>query len=473
MEELGYTTFDLIKQYMEDVCADEKSKYFGLLTPAQIQYLISDTSDREKETIKDGFLSGEVLILIGTETIKEGINLQENATVMYIVNSEFSPVKVMQLQGRIWRQGNNWENCFIINVLARRSLDAFVYSKLDLKITAVREMLDSDVYEMDATQFTMDANQIKVELTTDVTQLVKIGWIEKEKELSTILKVEKIKLEALKGIEENYENALESSQSLKKTFNEMSEQLSVALTSKMIAKIQSSEDSKTRDKDIEKAQKKSKKPLTEAQILKIRKGIKKMTEVKAEEKIGEEEKYMIDFQHIDLEKAPYVALSTQLRKLLDEYLVVEQQYEFIKGIDDTRNQSLSGVTVAKRKEITEAKTLFESLKKEITDEHVDITKLGFKNRLIRVMREVSDGYYEERHNWYRVNFDQFEEDVDKLVGGRGISKTLGDYAMYVEADKKKIGDVPKEIKNQTRKFNKAEALKNDVEGQKKLLRSEI
>jgi len=66
--------------------------------------------------------------------------------------------------------------------------------------------------------------------------------------------------------------------------------------------------------------------------------------------------------------------------------------------------------------------------------------------------------------------EKFEKDVDKLVGGKGISKTLGDYAMYVEADKKKIGDVPKEIKNQTRKFNKAEALKNDVEGQKKLLR---
>lgn len=77
------------------------------------------------------------------------------------------------------------ENCFIINVLARKSLDAFVFSKLDKKITAVREMLDSDVYEMDATQFTMDAQQIKIELTTDVKQLVKIGWIEREKLLES------------------------------------------------------------------------------------------------------------------------------------------------------------------------------------------------------------------------------------------------------------------------------------------------
>jgi len=470
---VNYTTFDLIKQYMEDVCADEKSKYFGLLTPAQIQYLISDTTDKDKETIKDGFLSGEVLILIGTETIKEGINLQENATVMYIVNSEFSPVKVMQLQGRIWRQGNNWENCFIINVLARRSLDAFVYSKLDLKITAVREMLDSDVYEMDATQFTMDANQIKVELTTDVEQLVKIGWIEKEKELSTILKVEKIKLEALKGIEENYENALESSKSLKETFNEMSEQLSLALTSKMIGKIQKAENNKNKDEAIEKAQKKSKKPLTEVQIQKIRKGIKPTTEAQAEAKIGDEEKYMIDFQHIDLEKAPFVALSTQLRKLLEEYLVVEQQYEFIKSLEDTKSQSTSSskVTVAKKKEILEAKTLYNSIEKEITDPSIDITKLGFKNRLLRVMRGVSGEKYEGYRYWYSVDYEKFEKDVDLLVGGKGISKTLGDYAMYIEADKKKIGDVPKEIKKQEKKFNKAEADKNDVEGQKKILKA--
>ena len=47
-----------------------------------------------KGVIKNKFLSGEVLILMGTETIKEGINLQENATIMYILNAEFSPVKI-------------------------------------------------------------------------------------------------------------------------------------------------------------------------------------------------------------------------------------------------------------------------------------------------------------------------------------------------------------------------------------------
>lgn len=207
---------------------------------------------------------------MGTETIKEGINLQENATVMYILNAEFSPVKMMQLQGRIWRQGNNWKNCFIINVLARKSLDAFVFSKLDKKITAVREMLDSDVYEMDATQFTMDAQQIKIELTTDVKQLVKIGWIEREKLLESQRIQEKVKLNSLESLKNNYLDDLQKSAELKERFNNISMAYSVAVLDEMIKKIIRRQDKIAKDEAIAKKQSSSKTPLTTEQLKNIK-----------------------------------------------------------------------------------------------------------------------------------------------------------------------------------------------------------
>ena len=55
--------------------------------------------------------------MFGGETIKEGINLQKNCPLMYILEMGFVPVVYMQLHGRIWRQGNPYKYAFLINVL--------------------------------------------------------------------------------------------------------------------------------------------------------------------------------------------------------------------------------------------------------------------------------------------------------------------------------------------------------------------
>ena len=70
----------------------------------------------------------------------------------------------MQLHGRVWRQGNPYKYAFLINVLTQNSIDAFVYSKLDQKIDSVKQMLGSDVYDSEATQFDVDVKEIKTEL---------------------------------------------------------------------------------------------------------------------------------------------------------------------------------------------------------------------------------------------------------------------------------------------------------------------
>ena len=463
---VGYSIFELITQYMIDICADPKSKFFSLLDEEQIKFLTKDTTPKNREAIKNGFLSGEVLILMGTSTIKEGINLQENATIMYIVNAEFSPVKMMQLQGRIWRQGNNWKNCFIINVLARRSLDAFIFSKLDKKITAVREMLDSDVYEMDATQFTMDANQIKLELTTDVKQLVKIGWIEKEKELESVRVQESITLESLKGIKDNYEGDLEKSSELKEKFNEISLYYSLALRENLIKIIIRAENKIRKDKAIEKKQSASPTPLTSDQIKMIK--YPGISEAEAIKKINDNEAYTPSFEHQDISSSTtsYVVLSTQLKKLLEGLLVVDVEYNSINKLKNKSEESISGKSKDFKAEVIKAKAEITKAKKEIEDPSVDVSKLSLARKMIRFMKGLG---YDSYGSWYSVDLSKFEDEVDKLIGGTGISKTLSDYSIFIEGENKKFSQVDSLIKSQEIKTKNAENLARDSEGQKKIL----
>ena len=455
--------FNLIKQYMVDICEDPKSKYFGLLEAENIESLTSDTNPKKREDIKNKFLSGEVLILMGTETIKEGINLQENATIMYILNAEFSPVKMMQLQGRIWRQGNNWKNCFIINVLARKSLDAFVFSKLDRKITAVREMLDSDVYDMDATQFTMDAQQIKIELTTDVKQLVKIGWIEREKELESERIQENVKLKSLEGLKENYISDIEKSKQLRETFNALSIVYSEALRREMIKKIQRKQDKMAKEQAIAKKQKSSKTPLTADQIKMVK--YAKTSEKDAEKLIGDTEDYKLKFSHQDLQddKLNYVVLSSQLKDLLDGLLIVDSEYMNIKKTDELADSSVGGKSKEYKAQVSQAALDMKQIKKELTDPTIDPNKLTLGRRMIKEMRELG---YKGRYSDYEVDFQSFENDVDKLIGGTGIAKTLSDYSVYIEGGGKTFADVDMLIKKQQKVYDKAEKLSQDSEGEK-------
>jgi hypothetical protein len=462
-----YKTFDLIRIYMLDLCSDKAGRFYGLLNEEQVKYLTSDTNSKNREATKEGFLSGKVLILMGTATIKEGINLQKNATIMYILNSEFSPVKVMQLQGRIWRQGNDWVNCFIINVLARRSLDAFVFSKLDKKITAVREMLDSDVYEMDATQFTMDAQKIKIELTTDVEQLVKIGWVDRQKELDRDRQTELIKKEGLENVRDNYEESLEKSKTLKENFNILSKAYYETVLKDMISKIIKLEDKESQKTALMKAEAKSKKPLNQFQIKAIQ--YKKLIPTEAEKLVNTKENYTLDFEHTDLTKKDlrYTVLNEQLKKLLNGYLDVERVVDDIYKTHDTSKGSVSRATKEEKEKIKLALKSMIQIKKELTDKNIDVTKLDKGRRLIRVLRE--NGYDDYRNDW-SVNFTAFESDIDQLIGGSGIAKTLSDFSVYIEGGGKKFSDIDTLIKLQDLAYDKAEKTSKDAEGEKKKLR---
>ena len=178
--------FDLMTQYiidenkelLEQIVADSDRDVESLFKS------IDGRTRDEKTQIVDDFNTGYCLVLFGTEIIKEGINLQKNCPLMYILQVGFVPVTYMQLHGRVWRQKNPYKYAFLINVLTQNSIDAFVYSKLEQKIKSVQQMLGEEVYDSEATQFDVDVAEIKINLITDPDKLAEMQWEDDEQELS-------------------------------------------------------------------------------------------------------------------------------------------------------------------------------------------------------------------------------------------------------------------------------------------------
>jgi hypothetical protein len=122
------------------------------------------------DTISD---SERVKVLIGSASIQEGINLQAYSSVLYNLYIGFNPTDQIQLEGRIWRQGNAFNNVRIVIPLMENSMDIFMFQKLQEKTKRINEIwARTGQNEIDTTEF--NAEELKYELITDSTILAKL-----------------------------------------------------------------------------------------------------------------------------------------------------------------------------------------------------------------------------------------------------------------------------------------------------------
>lgn len=131
------------------------------------------------ETGKYEFLSNEkrVKVLIGSESIKEGINLQDYASVLYNCFLDFNPTDMVQVEGRIWRQGNALQNVRINTPLMADCIDVFMFQKLEDKTERINQIWtkNGNANELDTTAF--NPAELKYELLTDP---IAIAQLERE-----------------------------------------------------------------------------------------------------------------------------------------------------------------------------------------------------------------------------------------------------------------------------------------------------
>lgn len=174
----GKAIFDDFKAALEEICGFKKKVQFGDEFVDEVEIVMSAGSDREmerKEIVKDAFNKGYVKVIIGTATIKEGVNLQERGTCLYNLDLDWNPTDFKQLEGRIHRQGNKFRYARIVVPLVQNTLDSFINQKLDEKGKRIQSIWDkTNEYNSLEEDNYVDPMEIKFALIDDENELIKM-----------------------------------------------------------------------------------------------------------------------------------------------------------------------------------------------------------------------------------------------------------------------------------------------------------
>ena len=156
--------FPLIKQYLVNVIGYSEN---------EVEIIASGISANKKERIKEKFLKGEIKIIIGSGTIKEGIDLQNKTTVLYVCNLDWNPTDLIQVEGRAWRQGNKHSHVRVVVPMIENSVDSLLFQKLDEKTSRLNDIwyrgTKGNVINVDE----LDPSDLKSALMTDPTEYAK------------------------------------------------------------------------------------------------------------------------------------------------------------------------------------------------------------------------------------------------------------------------------------------------------------
>ena len=121
-----------------------------------------------------------IKIIIGTGTIKEGVNLQRFGTVLYNCFIDWNPTDQIQLEGRIWRQGNLYKNVRIVNVLMEDSADIFLFQKLEEKTGRINQLWNRDGSSNTFNLDEFNPEELKYTLISDPAVIAKLEIEEEE-----------------------------------------------------------------------------------------------------------------------------------------------------------------------------------------------------------------------------------------------------------------------------------------------------
>jgi len=175
-------TMDLICQNKKDIPQSGQIIYSELAVsefPKWKEYLINEIGFRNEEvgiitgatskiqriSIQNDFNSGKIKVIIGSEAIQEGMNLQENTTDVYMLTLPYNFTSLRQVEGRAWRQGNKHENVRINFMLTNDSIDVFMLQKLQAKQARYLEAMKKGADVLDISD--ISTQELKTSIITN------------------------------------------------------------------------------------------------------------------------------------------------------------------------------------------------------------------------------------------------------------------------------------------------------------------
>lgn len=197
----GKEFFKFIKEYLEKEIGYKSNVKYNRDTLDEVEILTSGMTLEKKETIKEAFLEGIVKVIIGTSTIREGIDLQRKGTVLYNCYPDWNVTDVKQLEGRIWRQGNQFGYVRVVMPLVQDSMDVFVFQKLEEKTSRLNDIWfrGGSVNVIDVES--LDPEEVKFALFTNINAIVEIMHKKQLAEVSRQRSVAETNMELLMGMD--------------------------------------------------------------------------------------------------------------------------------------------------------------------------------------------------------------------------------------------------------------------------------
>lgn len=186
----GVQYFPLIKEYLVKVIGYNET---------EVGIVSSGISAAKKEGIKERYLAGSIKIIIGSASIREGINLQNRSTVLYNCWLDWNPTDVKQLEGRIWRYGNMFANVRIVIPLLEDSIVMFIFQKLEEKTSRINEIWYRAGKENALDLEDINPAELKIGLVTNPRMLAELMLVREKEEIED----EIIRLSNQRGIIES------------------------------------------------------------------------------------------------------------------------------------------------------------------------------------------------------------------------------------------------------------------------------
>ena len=222
----GIQYFGMLKEYLVNEVGYAESE-IGIIKSG-----LPKTGTRSKEYVKNLF-NGETYnektknmevvddfkrlkIVIGSSTIKEGMNLQKYGAVLYNCFIDWNPTDIQQLEGRIYRQKNTYDAVRIVNPLVVDSADIFLFQKLQEKTARLNSIWSTDgkTNVLDTSEF--NPEELKYALIKDPNVIAELKIIEEKAKLDGDIIGLQRQLEigdrlkdASRGVKFNYKRVLE------------------------------------------------------------------------------------------------------------------------------------------------------------------------------------------------------------------------------------------------------------------------
>ncbi|MDO4507213.1 MAG: SNF2-related protein [Spirochaetales bacterium] len=216
--------------------SSEIKKYFvsrGIKSDA-IALVNSSTSDEDKETITDRFNDPDdcLKILIGSESISEGVDLNGNSLVLYNTMLGWNPTEPIQVEGRLWRQGNRQKKVHVVYPLMYNSIESLIYQKHDEKATRIDAIFEYKGDKINVEE--INPSELKFDLIRDPKKKAKVLLEKDALPIRRELKIIADSRELLKNSEQKIQIITESIAEEKNTIQKLDEYISSQMSQSKI-----------------------------------------------------------------------------------------------------------------------------------------------------------------------------------------------------------------------------------------------